>query len=114
MTDQTKPAPLGPLAPLDAPAAPLGPLAPPDARAAPLGPLPPPPLDLDDRLTLSAAEIAAAVNGGEISAVEIVEATLARIEAHREGHAYITVCPEAALNGPAKAQPGRWPECPSP
>jgi aspartyl-tRNA(Asn)/glutamyl-tRNA(Gln) amidotransferase subunit A len=98
MTDQTKPAPLGPLAPLDAPAAPLGPLAPLDAPAAPLGPLAPhPPLDLDDRLTLSAAEIAAGVNGGQISAVEIVEATLARIEAHLEGHAYITVCPEAAL-----------------
>ena len=55
------------------------------------------PAALDVRLTMSAAEIAAAVNGGDISAVEIVEATLARIEAHREGHAYITACPEEAL-----------------
>ena len=54
-------------------------------------------LDLDERLMLSAAAIAAGVNGGEFSAVEIVEATLARIEAGRDGHAYITVCREAAL-----------------
>jgi aspartyl-tRNA(Asn)/glutamyl-tRNA(Gln) amidotransferase subunit A len=60
-------------------------------------PAPPAPPDLDERLTLSAAAIAAAVNAGEISAVEMVEATLARIEARREGHAYITVCSEPAL-----------------
>jgi len=60
-------------------------------------PASPAPLDLDERLTMSAAAIATAVNRGEISAVDIVEATLARIEARREGHAYITVCREAAL-----------------
>ena len=46
-------------------------------------------LDLDERLMLSAAAIAAGVNGGEFSAVEIVEATLARIEAGRDGHAML-------------------------
>ncbi len=58
---------------------------------------PSPPLDLDERLTLSATQIAAAVNRRELSAIEIVAATLARIEAGRGGHAYVTVCPEAAL-----------------
>jgi Asp-tRNA(Asn)/Glu-tRNA(Gln) amidotransferase A subunit family amidase len=63
----------------------------------------PGPLHLDERLTMSAAAIAAGVNSGEVSAAEIVEATLARIEAHREGHAYITVCAETAL---ARAREG--------
>ena len=71
------------------PPLPLDPAAP---DTAPPDPAPPDPL-----LTLSAAEIAAAVNGGTLSAVEVVEATLARIEARSDGHAYITVCREAAL-----------------
>jgi Asp-tRNA(Asn)/Glu-tRNA(Gln) amidotransferase A subunit family amidase len=79
MTDQTRPNAL------DAAAVPAGPRA----SLPPLGP--------DERLTLSAAAVAAAVNSGEVSAVEIVEATLARIEARRDGHAYITVCADAAL-----------------
>ena len=91
MTDQPTPDPLDAAAALPGPPGTLGRLDEPS----PLDPRPP--LDLDERLTLSAAQIAAAVNGGELSAVEIVAATLARIEAHREGHAYITVCPEAAL-----------------
>ena len=85
MTDQTRP-----YAP-DAAAVHAGP---PGSRR---GTASPPPLGPDDRLTLSAAGIAAAVNAGEVSAVEIVEATLARIEARRDGHAYITVCADAAL-----------------
>lgn len=59
--------------------------------------VPPEPLPLDPLLTLSAAEIAAAVNGGTLAAVEVVEATLVRIEERWDGHAYITASREAAL-----------------
>jgi aspartyl-tRNA(Asn)/glutamyl-tRNA(Gln) amidotransferase subunit A len=51
----------------------------------------------DPVLALSAAEIAAAVNGGRLAAVDVVEATLDRIEERWDGHAYITVCREEAL-----------------
>lgn len=46
---------------------------------------------------MSAAEIAAAVNAGALEAIDVVEATLARIEERWDGHAYITVMREAAL-----------------
>jgi aspartyl-tRNA(Asn)/glutamyl-tRNA(Gln) amidotransferase subunit A len=59
--------------------------------------VPPEPLPLDPLLTLSAEEIAAAVNSRTLSAVEVVEATLNRIEERWDGHAYITACREAAL-----------------
>jgi len=53
--------------------------------------------DIDPLLALSAARTAAAVKDGDLTAVEVVAATLARIEAHREGHAWITVCADEAL-----------------
>jgi aspartyl-tRNA(Asn)/glutamyl-tRNA(Gln) amidotransferase subunit A len=56
------------------------------------------PTGLDPLLALSAGELAAAVNDGEVSAVEVVEAALARIEAHRDGHAFITVCGDEAMD----------------
>ena len=63
-----------------------------------------PPADVDALLALSAAELAAAVNSGEVSAVEVVEAALARIEAHRDGNAFITVCADEAI-ARARAKP---------
>jgi aspartyl-tRNA(Asn)/glutamyl-tRNA(Gln) amidotransferase subunit A len=59
-------------------------------------PEPPSSSEIDPLLTLSAAELAAAVNSGRVSALEVVEATLARIEARRAGNAFITVCAEEA------------------
>ena len=56
------------------------------------------PIDLNPLLTLSAADVVAAVNSGEVSAVEVVGAALARIEAHRDGHAFITVCADEAMD----------------
>ena len=58
---------------------------------------PTPPPAVDPLLALSAADLAAAVNSGDVSAVEVVEAALARIEAHRDGHAFITVCADEAM-----------------
>jgi Asp-tRNA(Asn)/Glu-tRNA(Gln) amidotransferase A subunit family amidase len=62
-----------------------------------LPPVSPEPLPIDPLLTLSAAEIAAAVNEGTLEAVDVVEATLARIEERWDGHAYITATGDAAL-----------------
>jgi aspartyl-tRNA(Asn)/glutamyl-tRNA(Gln) amidotransferase subunit A len=62
-----------------------------------MAPQSPRPLDVDPLLTLSAAELAEAVNAGRVSAVEVIEASLARIEARRAGNAFITVCAEEAL-----------------
>jgi aspartyl-tRNA(Asn)/glutamyl-tRNA(Gln) amidotransferase subunit A len=59
---------------------------------------------LDPLLARSAVELAAAVNSGAVSAVDVVAASLARIEAHRDGHAFITVCAEQALER-ARANP---------
>jgi aspartyl-tRNA(Asn)/glutamyl-tRNA(Gln) amidotransferase subunit A len=64
----------------------------------------PPPPSVDPLLNMSAAELAAAVNGGEVSAVAVVEATLARIEADRAGNAFITVCADEAI-ARARANP---------
>ncbi len=58
---------------------------------------PTPPLALDPLLALSVGELAAAVNNGDVSAAEVVSAALARIEAHRDGHAFITVCGDEAM-----------------
>ncbi len=55
------------------------------------------PAEIDPLLTLSARELAAAVNARQIHAVEIVEAALERIEAHRAGYAFITVCADEAI-----------------
>jgi aspartyl-tRNA(Asn)/glutamyl-tRNA(Gln) amidotransferase subunit A len=64
----------------------------------------PPPTDLNPLLALSAADLAAAVNRGDVSAVDVVSAALARIEAHRDGHAFITVCGDEAMDR-ARANP---------
>jgi aspartyl-tRNA(Asn)/glutamyl-tRNA(Gln) amidotransferase subunit A len=58
---------------------------------------PTPPLVVNPLLALSAADLAAAVNSGDVSAVEVVSAAVARIEAHRDGHAFITVCADEAM-----------------
>ncbi len=55
------------------------------------------PADINPFLSLPAAELAAAVNNGDVSAAEVVGAALARIEAHRDGHAFITVCADEAM-----------------
>ena len=59
---------------------------------------PTPPTGPNPLLALSAADLAAAVNSGEVSAVEVVSAALARIEAHRDGHAFVTVCGAEAMD----------------
>jgi aspartyl-tRNA(Asn)/glutamyl-tRNA(Gln) amidotransferase subunit A len=56
------------------------------------------PTGIDPLLALPAGELAAAVNDGEVSAREVVEAALARIDAHRDGHAFITVCADEATD----------------
>ena len=53
--------------------------------------------DVDPILRLPAGELAAAVNSGELLAVEVIEAALRRIDARRDTNAFITVCHEAAL-----------------
>jgi Asp-tRNA(Asn)/Glu-tRNA(Gln) amidotransferase A subunit family amidase len=65
--------------------------------ADPSGTMNPEPSAIDPLLALSAAELAAAVTAGRVSAVSVVEAALARIEAHRDGHAFITVCADEAI-----------------
>jgi aspartyl-tRNA(Asn)/glutamyl-tRNA(Gln) amidotransferase subunit A len=52
---------------------------------------------IDPLLDLPAAELAAAVRRGDVSAVEVTEAALRRIDAHAGGHAFITTCPDHAL-----------------
>ena len=75
---------------------------------------PAPPPAVDPLLALSAGEVAAAVNSGDVSAAEVVSAALARIEAHRDGHAFITVCADEAMDrartnpkGPLAGVPSR-------
>jgi Asp-tRNA(Asn)/Glu-tRNA(Gln) amidotransferase A subunit family amidase len=65
---------------------------------------PAPTPDVDPLLALSAGELAAGVNSGAVSAVEVVAAALERIEAHRGGHAFITVCADQAM-ARARANP---------
>jgi aspartyl-tRNA(Asn)/glutamyl-tRNA(Gln) amidotransferase subunit A len=64
--------------------------------------------DADDRLLLghSAEDLAAAVRGGEVSAVEVTEAALRRIEEAAGGRAFITTCPERALQRAARRPNG--------
>jgi aspartyl-tRNA(Asn)/glutamyl-tRNA(Gln) amidotransferase subunit A len=62
-----------------------------------MAPQPLHPTELDPILGLSAADLAEAVNSGRASAVEVIQAALARIEARRAGNAFITVCAEEAL-----------------
>ena len=59
---------------------------------------------IDPLLDLPAADLAAAVQRGDVSAVEVTEAALRRIDAHAAGHAFITSCPEHALRW-AKRRP---------
>lgn len=54
---------------------------------------------------LSAGAIADAVRRGELSAVEVTEAFLARIESGGPGRAFVTTCPERALRRAAR-RPG--------
>lgn len=54
-------------------------------------------------MTAGAAELARAIRGGELDAVETVERTLAAIDAQRDLNAVITVCGEQAL---ARARAG--------
>ncbi len=63
-----------------------------------------PPAGLDPLLALSAGELAVGVNSGRLAAVEVIDAALARIEAHRDGHAFITVCADEAMDR-ARANP---------
>jgi aspartyl-tRNA(Asn)/glutamyl-tRNA(Gln) amidotransferase subunit A len=63
-----------------------------------------PPTGIDPLLALSAADLAAAVNSGKVSAAEVVSAALARIEARRDGHAFITLCADEAMDR-ARANP---------
>jgi aspartyl-tRNA(Asn)/glutamyl-tRNA(Gln) amidotransferase subunit A len=57
-----------------------------------------PPTGIDPLLALAAGEVAGAVNRGDVSAAEVVSAALARIETHRDGHAFITVCADEAMD----------------
>jgi aspartyl-tRNA(Asn)/glutamyl-tRNA(Gln) amidotransferase subunit A len=57
-------------------------------------------------LELSAGKIAEAVRRGEVSAVEVTEAALARIEAAAAGNAFITASPERALRRAARRPTG--------
>ena len=59
---------------------------------------------IDPLLDLPAADLAAAMQRGDVSAVEVTEAALRRIDAHAAGHAFITTCPEHALRR-AKRRP---------
>ncbi len=60
----------------------------------------------EEMLGLPAAELAAVVRRGDVSAVEVTEATLRRIDAHAAGHAFITTCPERALRRAARRPTG--------
>ncbi len=60
----------------------------------------------DELLSLSAEALAAAVRRGEVSAVEITETFLRRIDEHAGGHAFITTCPERALERAARRPSG--------
>ncbi len=60
----------------------------------------------DPLLDLPAHELAAAVRSGRVSAVEVTEAFLRRIEARSAGHAFITTCPERALERAARRPTG--------
>ena len=62
------------------------------------------PSGVDPLLTLPAAALATAVNSGRVSAVDVIRASLARIDSLRDGHAFITVCAEEAL-ARARAHP---------
>ena len=53
--------------------------------------------DVDPILQLSAAEIARAVNSGELRAVDVVAAALDRIDARFDTNAFITVCSDEAI-----------------
>jgi Asp-tRNA(Asn)/Glu-tRNA(Gln) amidotransferase A subunit family amidase len=55
------------------------------------------PSGVDPLLAMPAAELAAGVNAGRISAQNVIHASLARIEALREGNAFITVTADEAL-----------------
>ena len=63
-------------------------------------------VELDQCLAWSAADLAGAVRRGEVSAVEVIEAALARITAHANGRAFITTCPEHALRRASQRQTG--------
>jgi len=56
----------------------------------------PAPDPVDPLLALPAAELAAAVRSGSVSAVDVIEAAVRRMEAGAAGHAFITPCPESA------------------
>jgi aspartyl-tRNA(Asn)/glutamyl-tRNA(Gln) amidotransferase subunit A len=62
--------------------------------------------DGDSILDWSARAIASAVNRGELSAAEVVEPFLRRIEAHADSHAFITTCPDRALRRAARRPSG--------
>lgn len=51
----------------------------------------------DELLALPAADLAAAVRAGDVSATEVTRAALGRIEERADGHAFITVTAEHAL-----------------
>ena len=57
-------------------------------------------------LNLSASALATLVRSGQISAVEVTDTFLRRIEAHASGHAFITTCPEYALRRAAQNPSG--------
>ncbi|MGA2513086.1 MAG: amidase [Candidatus Limnocylindrales bacterium] len=57
-------------------------------------------------LDLSAVELAGLVRGGQVSAVEVTEVFLRRIEERIAGHAFITTCPEYALRMAARRPVG--------
>lgn len=57
-------------------------------------------------ISLSAAELSGLVRSGEVSAVEVVETFLQRIEEHADGNAFITPCPDYALKQAAKNPSG--------
>ena len=64
------------------------------------------PEPIDPLLRLPAAELVAAVHRGDVSAVEVTEAALRRIEARADGHAFITTCPDRALRRAARRPSG--------
>jgi len=57
-------------------------------------------------VSMSAGEVAARVRVGELSAVEVTQTFLRRIEEQSDGHAFITTCPEYALRQAAKHPTG--------
>ena len=63
--------------------------------------------DTAELTSLPAAELAARIRAGDMDPVEVTRSFLERIEDHASGNAFITTCPEYALEQAAKRPTGK-------